>query len=153
MAEPIIFPSTTPIAGLPLLFSGQSQKEFTLNQCFAILYAFFSRTVEATLQAPPASPETGVCYIVAAGAAADWAGRDNDLAMWIGSAWHFVSPVEGLEVYDRSLGLKLVFGSDWTHQEAPQSPSGGTVVDIEARAAIDALMLSLHSAGIIGLST
>ncbi len=52
------------------------------------------------LVTPPGSPSTGDRYIVAPSATGAWAGQDNDIAVWGGSAWTFTTPAEGWIVYN-----------------------------------------------------
>ncbi|MEM6826337.1 MAG: DUF2793 domain-containing protein [Pseudomonadota bacterium] len=149
MSQPITFPSTTPYAGLPLLFSGQSQKEFFLNQALATIDAMLIRSINASLSQPPADAAEGESYRILAGATDDWANQDESIAVRIGGGWHFISPLEGMEVYDRSAGQKLVFKAAWQNATRPEEPTGGSVVDVEARAAIADLMSALETAGLL----
>jgi hypothetical protein len=44
----------------------------------------------------------------------------------------------------------LVFRTDWEQASAPAIPSGGPVIDIEARAAIEQLIEALQAIGMLG---
>lgn len=149
MAEPISFPSTTKNAGLPLLFSGQSQKEFFLNQSLETIDALLSKAVEATLNDPPTSPNDGECYLIGSNPTANWASRKDEIAVRIAGSWHFVTPKEGMELYDRETKQTLIFRSQWIRPSTPPEPADGTVIDTEARAAIAQLINSLKSAGLL----
>lgn len=148
MAQAISFPSTTANMALPLLFSGQAQKEFILNQSFAVLDALMAASVEAAHSAPPQAPEDGQCYLVAENATGAWAGHEDQIAARIGASWHFVTPIEGMEVFDRSSGQRAVFKSQWQFAAAPADPQGGATVDAEARAALTAIISALKSFGV-----
>jgi hypothetical protein len=149
MSELIAFPSGTPNAGLPLLFAGQAQKEFFVNQSLAILDALVPRALVATLAAPPAAPEEGACYLVAPSATGDWSAQDDQLALMIGGSWHFIAPAEGLLMFDRDAGRWLCFRNGWQSAGTPVAPSGGSVIDIEARNAIAQLIENLQLLGLI----
>lgn len=149
MASPISFPSTTPNTALPLLFSGQAQKEFTLNQALAILDSLIGAIVEAVRSAPPADPAEGVVYLVAASATGGWAGHSDELAARIGGDWHFVAPREGMVVFDRELGRRLFYRSQWQEAALPAIAQGGSVVDAEARAALAQLIGALQDLGLL----
>ncbi|MEM6856811.1 MAG: DUF2793 domain-containing protein [Pseudomonadota bacterium] len=153
MAEPISFPSTTANISLPLLFSGQAQKEFFLNQALATLDAVIVWSVEDTLDTPPTNTQEGHCYLVASNATGEWEGHDDQIAARIGGAWHFVPPVDGMEIFDRTLGQKLFFRAIWEAAAAHHEPTGGTVVDTEARAAIDEILNTLRKLGILANAT
>ena len=68
--------------------------------------------------------------------------------MRIGGGWHFVAPREGTQLFDESSGGCLLFRSQWQQATTPTAPSGGTVVDVEARAAIIALTEALMTMGV-----
>lgn len=149
MGEPITFPSSTAVARLPLLFSGQAQKEFFINQGFVVLDALVPRAVDAVLDGPPADPEEGSCYLVGANPTGEWVARNDHLAVRVADAWHFVEPATGMEIYDRFSQRKLVFLSGWSSAPAPSAPVGGVIVDSEARATLDELMATLKAIGIL----
>lgn len=71
----------------------------------------------------------------------------------IGGDWRFIAPREGTQVFDREAGHELVFRAGWKRPTAPAAPSGGTVVDLEARTAIGALIQALLTVGMIGPNT
>jgi len=149
MAEPISFPSTTANVALPLLFSGQAQKEFFLNQALATLDAFIIGAVEETRDIPPATAQEGQCYLVSSNASGDWQGYDDQVAARIGGAWHFIRPTDGMELFDRTLGQRLLFKTQWGAAPALYEPTGGAIVDAEARAAIGQVLNTLRSLGIL----
>ena len=126
--------------------------------------------VEATpLALPPAAPVAGLLYRVAAGASGAFAGHAGELAAWSVAGWRFCSPAEGLRLVDRASGVELLFrGGSWSEgstrtnevvigsarvlgprQPAIADPSGGTVVDPMARAAIAQMLAMLRAHGLI----
>jgi len=48
-----------------------------------------------TTTTPPASPAEGERYIVPAGATGAWAGRTDQIAVWIDGAWEYHAPKVG----------------------------------------------------------
>ena len=148
MSDPVTFTSVTPNIGLPLLLAGQSQKEFFVNQSLALLDALQGGSVRASLAAPPAAQD-GDCYRIVAPATEAWAGCEDHLAVWIGGDWHFIAPREGMGVFDIAAGHGLVFRSGWQRGLAPAVPTGGVIVDSQARAAILQLIQSLRAIGIL----
>lgn len=149
MSSPISFPDTTPQFSLPLLFSGQAQKEFSINQAFSVIDAMMRGTVTGPLATPPANPEEGDCYLILVGATGDWTGRDHDIAVHVGGGWHFISPSEGMRIHDLSGGMAIYRDSKWEYAEEPVSPDGGTTIDAEARLALSQLIESLRQVGIL----
>lgn len=51
--------------------------------------------LDKDLTAPPGGESDGDSYIVGGSATGDWAGQDNSIAYWDGSAWNFYAPSEG----------------------------------------------------------
>ena len=149
MSDPIAIASTTPTMGLPLLIPGQAQKEFFVNQALCLLDALHARTVMASHPAPPQSPNEGDCFRVTAPSASAWAGHEGKLAVWIGGDWHFVAPREGTQVFDLSAGHSIVYRSQWESAAAPAEPTGGTIIDTQARVAITSLIQAMVAVGIL----
>lgn len=86
---------------------------------------------------------------MATGAEGEWAGRSDHIALRIGGSWHFIEPTPGMEIFDRSSQRRLLHLSGWNAASAPAAPAGGTTVDAEARATLNALIATLEAAGIL----
>lgn len=149
MSDPIAFPSSTVALGLPLLVAGQAQKEFFVNQALCLLDALHMHTVRASQSTPPATATESDCYRVKAPATGVWAGHEDRVAVLIAGEWHYIEPVQGMALFDRAADNFLVYRSGWKAAQAPALPTGGTVVDVEARAAIAALIQSLKALGVL----
>jgi hypothetical protein len=161
---------SSPRFGLPFILPGQAQKELFHNEALLRLDAALSPAAEAGPTAdPPATPAEGQSWVVAAGASGAWTGKDHNLAAWSDGGWRFVAPQPGMTVWNRLDGVPMQWsGTAWSagtllcgglavdglrvvgpRQPAVPSPSGGTIIDAEARAAIDALIATLLSHGLI----
>lgn len=149
MSELVIFSSTTPVVGLPLLVPGQAQKEFFLNQALSILDALQPQAVAASQSVPPSAVEDSACFRVTSPAVQEWAGHENSIAVGIGGDWHFVAPCEGMQVFDCEAGQWLVFRSEWRGAAAPVLPASGSIIDTEARTALTQLIEALRDLGIL----
>jgi len=110
--------SDTPRLAMPYLSSSQAQKETTHNESLVILYSYAQTAVEsAALTAPPNSLTEGNLYIVGTSATDAWAGYDNYLAQYIGSAWVFYSPFSGMRAWDKATPQALVYKSSaWVNE-------------------------------------
>lgn len=149
MSEPIAFSAVTAHASLPLLFAGQSQKEFFVNQALTILDAMTQQAVVASVPQPPSNAAEGDCYRITAPSGGDWNGHTDEIAIRIAGSWHFVAPDEGALVFDRTADRWLCFRAGWQSAPVLSSPSGGSVVDVEARALLTQLISGLKSLGLI----
>jgi len=70
--------------------------------------------IDKDLTTPPGSPVTGDRYIVAAGATGAWAGKDNNITEWDGSAWVFTVQNEGFATWVEDENIVYVWsGSSW----------------------------------------
>ncbi|WP_066698277.1 DUF2793 domain-containing protein [Sphingobium amiense] len=155
---------------LPLLFAGQAQKELFHNEALTLADALLHGAVEsADLAVPPVDAEPGRCWIVAAGASGEWAGKDGAVAVASEGGWRFITPRAGLNLWviDRNVAL-FHDGAQWREgavhddglylggnrvvaerQDAIGDPAGGAVVDAESRATIAAILEALRSHGLI----
>lgn len=165
--------SQTPRLALPFLAVAQAQKEFTHNEALQTLDALVGGCVEGPPQpSPPPSPTLGSTYLVANGATGAWAGKDDCVAAWTAGGWRFTAPIEGLHLLDRSSGAVSMYRSGgWdlgglratsleiggvqvvgARASAISVPSGGTIIDAEARAAVGAILSALQAHGLIASS-
>ncbi|MCW7544922.1 DUF2793 domain-containing protein [Aurantimonas litoralis] len=76
--------------------------------------------------APPGSPADGDRYIVLPTGTGDFAGHDNQIAMWAGDDWVFADPVAGLQVqYWDTRQIVLRFdGTSWAEDLATETAAG-----------------------------
>lgn len=155
---------------LPLLHAGQAQKEITHNEALQLIDMLMRPYAEsASLTVPPGGETAGESWIVAAGASGAWAGQDGNLALMTSGGWRFVVPEAGLKVFVADTGAASVFdGSAWVADaigadgyyvngqriigarlSAITDPSGGSVIDTEARNAIGSVLAALRNHGMI----
>lgn len=155
---------------LPFILPGQAQKEVYHNEALTRIDAALHAAVEqGALASAPQAPQIGQSWIVADSATGDWSGEDHGLATWTEGGWRFIAPSAGMMVWSKAQGLTLYWnGTGWSTGELPvsrlmvggqqvvgarrppvASPSGGTTIDLESRAAIDAIIATLMSHGLI----
>lgn len=149
MPDPLEFPSTTPRHELPLLFARQAQKEAFVNAALSRCDALLHPAIEGETAAPPPDPAEGECWLVAAGAAGDFAGREGQIASRQTGQWVFAVPRDGMRVLDRSTGQHVLRSGHWRREQPVAGPSGGMTVDQEARTAIGELIAALSRTGIL----
>ncbi|MCC6926107.1 DUF2793 domain-containing protein [Novosphingobium sp.] len=148
MTDPL-FDSRTPRFDLPLLFAGQAQKEGYVNEVSARIDAILHGAIEDELTSPPATPGDGQCWLVGASASGEWSGKSGQIAARQAGNWLFITPCDGMRLLNRATGQEIRFNGSWLAAPRPSEPSGGSTVDAEARAAINAVIASLTTAGIL----
>jgi hypothetical protein len=155
---------------LPFILPGQGQKELYHNEALSLLDAALHAAVETAATATiPETPALGEAWIVGPAATGVWAGKADKLAIWTGGGWRFVAPVPGMTVWNKAIGCWIHWsGTAWSDGALPAtaieiaglqvvgprlpdvpSPSGGTIIDAEARAAVNAMIATLKSHGLI----
>ncbi len=155
---------------LPLLTAGQAQKEVTHNEALALIDLLLQPVVQSVAPATvPAAPLIGQCWIVGVAATGAWAGHDGALAGWTSGGWRFSSPQDGMQVWSvadgvfvgRAAGVWLIgvqVAKSLTvsglqvvgaQQAAVTTPTGGAVIDIQARAALSDILSALRAHGLI----
>jgi hypothetical protein len=159
----------TPRFELPFIIPGQAQKELFHNEALLRIDAALSACAEGPPRSdPPANPAEGESWIVGEGASGAWSGKHHSLACWTAAGWRYLSPRAGMSVWNKADAVPLQWnGSGWSQgrlacaglvvagqpvvgerQPAVASPSGGTIIDEQARAAINALIATLMSHGL-----
>ena len=154
---------------MPLLAAAQAQKEVTHNEAIALADIAIQAVIQAV--APPTvpvSPAIGQCWVIGIAPTGAWAGRAGQIAAWTSGGWRYVAPFEGMHVWsiaDATIVRRT--SSAWVtgaltassvsingqqiiaaRQPRVVPPTGGSVVDVQARAAIAMLIAGLESHGL-----
>ena len=129
--------------------TGQSQKEFFVNEALSLIDALLRPSVVSSTQTPPSNAVDGNLHRVIAVATDEWTGHEDMLALRLGESWRFVSPSDGMLVFDQSAEQILVYRGQWEAASRPAPATGGTVIDAEARASLDQLIAALARLGIL----
>lgn len=135
---------------LPLLAVAQAQKEITHNEALVRIDALLHPVVQDELPVPPAvtDADTGKCWLIATSPTGEWAGRAGQIAIWVGGSWRFGVPAEAMRTRILSQGTdKVRSGGIWITAPEIPNPSSGSVIDVEARAAIVSLLAHLRAIG------
>lgn len=161
---------TTARLGLPMIRPGQAQKELSHNEALALIDLLTQPNVIGfAIDTPPATPAPGNMWVIGAAPTGLWAGRPHHLAGWTEGGWRFVPPFEGLMVWLAEVAVIARFSAGgWSvgtvtanrltvggtqvigaRQAAVANPAGGSVIDIQARLAIAAILGALRAHGLI----
>lgn len=135
---------------LPLLAVSQAQKELTHNEALARIDALLHPVVEDQRAAPPTptNAEIGQCWLISSAATGEWADKAGQIACWIGGAWRYFSPVDAMRIRMKSEETDLIWsGHTWIVAPSIGDPIDGAVIDVEARAAIAALLSYFRTIG------
>lgn len=150
MSDPVTFDSASARFALPLLFVGQAQKEDYVNEALLMVDGLLHCAVEDQRSTPPSTPSDGQAWLVGTGATGAWAGQDGAIALRQAGQWLFATARDGIHLLNKSSGqwMSRISGA-WHAPAVPAAPSGGSVVDTEARSALAALVTALRTAGIL----
>jgi hypothetical protein len=149
---------------------GQAQKELWHNEALQILDVLVAGAVEdGPMNDPPLSPVIGTTYLVGDSPTGEWASHPGQVAAFGLAGWLFLAPSDGMQLFVRSTATVALyrFGTwevgtlragrllvDGLQVVGPRvaavaDPSGGTVVDAEARLAIGEILAGLRQHGLI----
>jgi enamine deaminase RidA (YjgF/YER057c/UK114 family) len=158
--------------GLPMLASGQAQKEITHNEALLLLDALAHATIESrSVSAPPPQPQPGEIWLIAAAPTGDWLGKVGQLAVSSNGGWRYIVPKAGMILWSKADAVYVFFdGAVWvvgswpvqqltvagqkvvaSRQPAIADPVSGTTLDIQARAAIINILNTLRTHGLIAI--
>jgi hypothetical protein len=132
-----------------MLFAGQAQKEFFVNEAHSLLDLLLHPAVEGEAELPPTTPGEGECWLVGSNPSGEWVDHAGQVASWQAGAWLFAAPRDGMHLLDRSNGQSLFFRTGWQRASSPEPIAGGATVDQEARRAIEQLITALIAGGIL----
>ena len=88
-------------------------------------------------------------WLISSPAQGYWAGKENSIAFFLNGNWIFAAPQQGMRIFDNFAGQFMHFDGDWKISTLPASPQGRSVIDVEARAAIDELIQTLQTSRIL----
>lgn len=130
------------------MLAGQTQKETTVNEALALIDMIAGGGVLGLRNDPPSAPTSGQVWIVGTTPTGVFAGQSNCIAGWTDGGWRFAKPVQGMRVHDLQSGAMRLFDGSWNVVSAPAAPTGGAVVDSEARASLVLVIQALKAIGI-----
>lgn len=121
-----------------------------MNEAVLMIDGLLHCAVEDQRSAPPTTPLDGQSWLIGTGATGAWAGQDGNIAMRQLGQWLFATARDGIHLLNKTSGQWMSrIGGSWHAPAAPAAPSGGSVVDAEARAALAALVTALRTAGVL----
>jgi len=154
---------------LPLIQTGQAQKDVTHNDAVATIDTLLHLAVDGILAAPPPTPVVGQSWIVAPGATGAWASHGGHVMAFTSAGWTEIVPRDGCTAWVKAAAVFALFSQgSWAVGNWPvktltiggrtvlgnpaaaiADPRGGSVVDVEARAGVAAILSALRSLGLL----
>lgn len=136
--------------GLPLLVPGQLQKDVTHNEALTLIDALIDPVLEGWgIDLPPATALPGQCWGVGPAPSGEWTGQPGALAVATAGGWRLIAVPDGFAARSAGDGgLVVKSPTGWSVVPVVPTPSGGSVVDQECRAALATLLGSLAAVGI-----
>lgn len=87
---------TTPLLGLPEISEGVVNQATIHNTGLRKMEARSFRVLSMTTTTPAVGAAEGDSYIIPVGATGVWSGLTNQMASWVGGAWSYYTPIEGI---------------------------------------------------------
>lgn len=123
------------ILSLPFIQPSQAQKHVTHNEALKVLDAIVQLAVmDRSLTTPPTLASIGDRYIVPQAATGAWAGKTNDVAVFDGASWIFLTPLPGWHAEVISESEEVVFDEVSGWQTGVQRPFSASRLGISATA-------------------
>lgn len=99
---------------LDYLDASQAQKHVTVNKAIKAYDALVQLSaLDVGRVVPPNGPAAGDVYTVGSGATGVWAGQDDNVAYYDGTAWVFYTPLAGWLVYAQDEDLFYRYNGGW----------------------------------------
>jgi hypothetical protein len=102
---------TTPNLLLSELSASQAQPHLTVNSALRRIDAAVQLSVTSITNTPPGSPTDGDRYIVGTVPSGVWVGHEDEIAVYVGTAWAFLAPAIGWLAYVRAAAEFYVYGT------------------------------------------
>lgn len=155
---------------LPLLASGQAQKEITHNEAIVAIDRMLHLAVASrSVSVPPSHSETGDIYIIGAAPSGAWEASAGQLACFEGAGWAIWPPRPGCLAWvadEQQFAVYAAAGwiaGGWPTQglliggrvvmaampTAIANPEGGGSIDAQCRLALAELLVALRSQNVI----
>lgn len=113
---------TTPFFGLSEIAEGVQSQSVLHNQALRQFEARGFRVLSRTTDTPATGAAESDSYILRVTASGVWASKTNQIASWIGGAWSYFTPPEGVSVWVNDENVTVTFdSSSWV-------VTGGTTV-------------------------
>jgi hypothetical protein len=104
--------STTPLFDITEWEQDQEQPHVTVNTAIRVCEIMAQLVIQSFDTSPPTSAADGDAYYIDGTGHGDWTGHSHELALRVGSAWHYVSPRTGMMAWSVPDGYAIRFEGD-----------------------------------------
>ncbi len=143
---------------LPLLATGQAQKEFTHNEALLLIDNLMHIVVEGVANDPiDATPtllsdtdnHNDQAWLIGDTPIGDWEQKSNQIAIWTSGGWRYVIPNDSMQLFNLEIGARMVFRNGvWEYGYTVMFPLEGDVIDSQARESIQSIINILQLFGL-----
>lgn len=139
---------------LPLLAVGQAQKEYTHNEALLLLDNLVNPSVISILDNPDTIDEVSNdetrSWLISDQPSGIWSQRANQIAIKTENGFRYIKPVNGMQIFNAQSGSIMIYRDmHWHIAPILAAPSGGNIIDSQARASIAAILDNLVQFGLI----
>lgn len=112
---------TTPVFQLTEIAEGVASQAGLHNEALRQFESRSFRVLSITTTAMPGSAAEGDSYIIPLGSPVSWGGFANQIVSYIGGAWSYFTPIEGVAVWVNDINRRYLYsGSNWYAEEVVQ---------------------------------
>lgn len=121
--------NNTLIHSLPLIHSGQAQKEITHNEALLLLDVLINPVaVDVWVSSPPKQAKEGELYVIAEKAENKFEKHQNEIALKLKNSWRFLKPRKWIQVtHDKDGSIYRFDGKSWV--KSPMLSSGSQNIE------------------------
>lgn len=148
---------------LPLLAVGQAQKEYTHNEALLLVDNLLNPSILSILDNPDTITDMTDAHQTAANESSNktmawlisnqpnglWSQRANQIAIMKDNGFRYIEPLDGMRIFNAQSGCMMVYREGaWYMAPTLDAPSGGSVIDSQARESIAAILDNLQQFGL-----
>lgn len=132
-------PSKTAKLNLPFIMPAQAQKHIPHNEALLTLDALYGLSVISdNFTEPPETLDENTRYLISSPAEGAWLAKDNQIAMWRESMWHYYLPQPGWQCFiEDAQCVKIWINGSWQSQQSLELSAGLSVSSLGVNSAAD----------------
>ncbi len=143
---------------LPLLAVGQAQKEYTHNEALLLVDNLLNLSILSIVDRPediePEAIEQTIegessAWLISDTPSDAWSQRANHIIISTANGFRYLEPVENMRIHNVQSGCLMVYKDmSWSIAPTHAGPTGGDIIDSQARDSIAAILDNLRQFGL-----